>query len=184
MPIDRYTTDELSSVIATSIRILTSHGFSPATSFRAGAWMAGQNVMEALAQNNIVMDSSALNRRYIKQRYGTQPLFQWVSDLWSHIDARSQPYSISTETRPVWEVPNNGCLADYTTADDMLDVFQQNVELWRENSDENVFVSIGFHQESSRRYLDRVNEALVRIKRLAKRENLPVVFTGRPQDYL
>lgn len=184
VPIDRYDTAELSSVIQTSINILTAQGFRKPNSFRAGGGMANQNVFNALAQNGFMLDSSAMNTRFFKQRFGDIPLCAWIAELWPKINDLSQPYKMNTSSGDIWQIPSNGCVADYTSTDEILDVFHKNVAVWKKCQHEPVFVSIGFHQETAARFLNRLDSALVEIKTLARKNNLPIVFSSDPLPYL
>jgi len=182
--IDQYNVEELTRVIQTSIDILMAEGFHRPYSFRAGGYMAGQNVFEALSKNRFKLDASAGNIRFVKKRFGDVPFVRWVSELWSHIDDCSQPYKMSTTHGDIWQLPNNGCLADYTTAEDILEVFDKNVRTWQQLQEQPVFISIGFHQETAGKFLDRVDSAITAIKEISLKQNLPVVFSANPLAYL
>lgn len=184
VPIDQFSVNELSKVVEVSIDTLTSEGFRRPTSFRAGGWMAGENVLQALVKNNFMLDASAGNVKFVKQRFNGMPLVTKMSKLWPHINDCSQPYKMEIENDEIWQFPNNGCLADYTTSEDIIDVFERNVKLWRQSKNQPIFVSIGFHQETAVKYLERIDKAVTSIKAMAKKQNLPVVFSADPLSYL
>lgn len=180
VPIDRFDVIELSKVLRTSIEILTAQGFRRARSFRAGGWMGGKNVLDALTENGFSVDASAGNVKYVIERFGDIPLCQWMTELWPHIDDCSQPYKVNTVNGDIWEIPNNGCLVDYTTTEQILEIFAKNLELWKQTPEKDVFVSTGFHQETADRCLARLDASIVLIKEQAEREGLPVIFIANP----
>jgi len=185
VPIDRYEVDELVKILQTSIELLTSEGFRRPHSFRAGGCMGGINIQEALTQSAFTLDSSAGNIPFMARRLGDDiPWTQWANSLWGHIDDLTQPYEMNTSSGHLWQMPINGHLADYANADEMLAVFEKNVALWQSAPDQSAFVSIGFHQETAARFLDRVDEVVAAIKTMATKQNLPVVFTASPLKYL
>ena len=182
--VDKFGEEELTRVIQASIDILTNEGFRRAYSFRAGGYMAGQNVFNALTKNGFKLDASAANVRFVKKRFGDVSFVREISELWSKIDDCSQPYKMSTANGELWQLPNNGCLADYTTAEDILEVFDKNVRNWQQCQEKPVFISIGFHQETACKFLDRVDDAVTAIKEISWKQSLPVVFTANPLAYL
>ena len=161
-------------MIGFSIATLEANGLGHAKSFRAGGWMAMDNVRQALVAKGIVWDSSAVPQPYLAAELGTLPLLQWVGDEWKGTTAASQPYVIPTAKGPLKEVPDNGALADYVSADEMVDVFQQAKTRWIADKTKNQVVSIGFHQETAANYLPRVRAALDRIFAIAKTEQIPI----------
>lgn len=184
VPIDRFEVEELCKVIETSNKIISEHGFRPATSFRAGGWMGGENVHEAIVSMGFRSDSSAANTRFVKARLGDMPIYRWITELWPDIHDNSQPYRLNTKVGDIWELPNNACLVDYTSADEVVDVFEKNLLLWKQNPERDVFVSTGFHQETAARHLCRLDEAIIKIKDLSIQQSLPLVFIGDPTTIL
>lgn len=182
--IDQFSVNELTNVIQACVDILTKEDFCRPLSFRAGGYMAGQNVFEALSNNGFKIDASAGNISFIKQRFGDVPFVRAIEELWPHIDDCSQPYKVTTATGELWQIPNNGCLADYTTQEDILNVFQKNVSNWKKSQDQPIFVSIGFHQETACNFLGRLDDAVTEIKEISQKNNLPVVFAANPLTYL
>ena len=184
VPIDRYDTAELSKVIGASIDILTEQGFRRPNSFRAGGGMANQKVFNALGENGFVLDSSAMNSRFFRQRFGDIPLCTWMENLWPNVNDISQPYKMNTSSGDIWQIPNNGGLANYTSTDEILEVFHKNVKEWQDRKHESVVISFGFHQETAARFLDSLDSAVVEIKRYSQVSGLPVVFSANPLPYM
>ena len=181
VPVHYYRTDELTDVIGKSISILQNNGFDRAKSFRAGAWMAGENVLEALVRNGISIDCSGMNRRFIQAKFAAEPIDIWGAELWPDIHDTSQPYQVATPAGNLWEFPNNGSLADYASTEDMMSIFQNNIA---SIGGRDIYISIGFHQETARKYLAKIDAVIKEIERLAVDLNYQVVYSGKPQDYL
>jgi hypothetical protein len=163
VPISAYDVDELRQVMRFSVDTLASHGFGEATSFRAGGWMADVNVREALVLEGFATESSAVPADYLAEEIGHLPLHGWVAELWSGTTNTSQPYVLETESGALVEVPDNGALADYVSADEMFDVYLAGKDQWLGDKERDVVVSIGFHQETAARYVSRVETALERM---------------------
>jgi hypothetical protein len=174
VPISAYDEPELEKVVKFSISTLESHGFGRAKSFRAGGWMARENVRQALVANGITWDSSAVPQPFLSQELRGLPLLEWLGELWSGTTAASQPYRITTPAGSLNEVPDNGALADYVTAEEMVAVFQQAKERYLQNKSVPQVVSLGFHQETAARYLPRLQEALTKMNAIAKAEKIPM----------
>jgi hypothetical protein len=159
VPISAYDREELRDVIRFSIDTLDDNGFGRAVSFRAGGWMAASHVREALFDEGMLIDSSAVPADFLEGEIGHLPLHDWVTALWEGTDASSQPYPLDGLT----EVPDNGALADYVTADEMLSVYEQAKEQLAADPERDVLVNIGFHQETAAEYLPRISDALERM---------------------
>jgi hypothetical protein len=170
VPISEYAVDELRSVIQLSIDELGAAGFGRAMSFRAGGWMAAPNVREALAAEGLRVDSSAVAAYFLEDEIGDTDLYRWVDALWGGTDSTSQPYPLDGLT----EVPDNGALADYVTADEMYSVYLDAKELLAAEPTEDVVVNIGFHQETAARYLHRVEAALALMFEDAEANDVPL----------
>ena len=174
--ISAYTTGELQSVIRTSTTTLRANGFALGKSFRAGGWMASPSVREALTAEGITVDSSAANVPLLADELAGLPVVGWLRNLWGSITTTSQPYAIPTRAGTLKEIPDNGALADYVTAAEMVSVFQAHKARWRANPSATTVMSIGFHQETAKTYLPRMQGAITQIKQIAAAERIPVVF--------
>ncbi len=174
VPISAYDEAELEKVIRFSVTTLEGNGLGHARSFRAGGWMAKDHVRQALVANGIVWDSSAVPQPFLAGELRGLPVLDWLGELWRDTTPASQPYKISTPAGTLNEVPDNGALADYVTAEEMVDVFQQAKARYLKNKTQPQVVSLGFHQETATRYLPRLRDALVRIDAIARAEKIPV----------
>jgi hypothetical protein len=172
-----YTLNELRSVIHYSVNTLTQHGFHHATSFRAGGWQANRTVLTALADEGFTLDASATDSRYLDDAWRGYNLPSFVHRLWPSISPSSQPYTVALNgSEHLVEPPNNGCLADYVTGDDMLQAFITNAGRLRTSPAQDVYLSIGFHQETAAEYLPHVRDAIEQIADYASRNDIPYEF--------
>jgi hypothetical protein len=78
------------------------------------------------------------------------------------------------------EVPDNGCLADYVTADQMVDTFKAVVQSGQREA-KPVVLSLGFHQETAAKFLPRLRNALLEIELRAAMQRIPLSY-DRLQD--
>lgn len=179
VPIDLYSVDELRKVIRFSTKTLSAYGYGKATHFRTGAWLGAPNVLEALVQEGFTVDSSEVPPELLKPQLGLFPIYKWVSRLWGSTKITTQPHSIETPAGRILEIPDNGALADYMEASQMMAVFQAGVETLKQNPDRDVLVHIGFHQETAHRYLSRVVNTIDGILRFSKQNKVPVHFVNR-----
>jgi hypothetical protein len=175
VPISEYTTDDLRKVVKFSLDTLEQNGFGRAKSFRTGGWMAKQSVRDAVAAEGITAEQSAVPVEFLKGKLGDYPVYSWLGEIWQGTNRTSQPYMLDTSTQKLLEVPDNGCLSDYMTADQMLDVFHANKDTFLADKTKTVVVSIGFHEETASMYIPILEDALTRIYDEAKKENLPLV---------
>lgn len=176
-----YTNQELRKIIAHSLKILKREKFNRSRSFRAGGWQADDNVLTALALEGFTLDSSATDAEFLKPAWGNRNLYGFVKTLWKDTDPISQPYVYKTSSgRKILELPNNSCLSDYMTGSAMLEVFQKNAKLLESDPKKNVYLSIGFHQETAARYLPRLREAINLIREDANKKNVKIEFIVNP----
>ncbi len=176
-----YTTAELRKIIARSVEILRREKFNRPTSFRAGGWQADDKVLEALAAEGFTLDSSATDANFLQKEWEKYKLYGMVGKLWDGTNPTSQPYFYTTSSGlKILELPNNGSLSDYVTGSDMLKVFQSNALILKKNPKKNVYLSIGFHQESAAEYLPRLREAIKLIRSYSKRNKIPIEFVVAP----
>jgi hypothetical protein len=181
VPISAYEVDELVRIINFSNETLERNGFGHPVSFRSGGWMSQSNVIDALILSGMKLDSSAVPTVHLdKDNFRGLHLFGWLVPMWEGITSTSQPYVMGPAGRQLWQVPNNGCLADYMTGDMMLEVFKENAAALRDNPGQNQFVVIGFHQESASSYIGNVRDAVEKIKQYAHENDIPFEFARMP----
>lgn len=154
-----YEVPELRAILRQSRTLLTRAGFDVAPSFRAGGWMADARVLEAIRAEGFLIDSSATDPAWHDELAGV-PLRARIGEVWPGVTATSAPFVIPTPAGPVLEMPDTGALADYVTAAEMEGHLRTALDRLAHDPAHDVFVHIGFHQETAQRYSTRVAEAI------------------------
>jgi len=151
-----YTREENAELFNAAADVFVDRGLGRPTTFRAGGWTADAGVLHGLADAGFVADTSA-NSWSLMEEWADGfegGLYDWNEEYWAAIDATSQPYwpSEASPDRPgepsipILEVPDNGILADYVTADEMIAVLEAN---WNGGALlEPTVLSVGFHNRS------------------------------------
>ncbi len=152
-----YTEQEYATLLEAADEIFVEHGLGKPITFRAGGWTADAGVLRALEATGYVADTSAANWSCLEEWDGNAngELWAFLTDQWSEIDATSQPYFPSQEDAGVpgepsigiLEVPDNACLADYVSGDEMIAVLDANFD--GEPLHEPKVWSIGFHNRTA-----------------------------------
>ena len=168
--VEAYTTDEFEAITRKSQALLQANGFEIGNSFRAGAWLAGPHVREAIRRAGFLVDSSATDTVWHDEIAHTA-LPATMKKTWPTVTRLSQPFLIETPAGMILEMPDTGALADYVTAKEMTDHIDEAVSLIQNNQDR--YVHIGFHQETAARYLPRVTAA---VKAIQAKHGRLVVF--------
>lgn len=183
--LEAYDALEVKKIIHKSVEILTKHNFKRPTSFRAGAWQTGPNVTEALASEGFLIDSSATVTDFIDPSWGIgSELHRWIKKLWPNMKVTQNPYILYNKNgRVLWEVPNNGSLADYTKSDVIMKVLKKNVDDYVKNPVPRKYVNIGFHQETAEKNLPRIIEAIEKIIVYGKKKGVPIQFSHFPLNF-
>lgn len=130
-----YGHDAMSALLQRADAIFAERGLGKPTTFRAGGWTADINTLKALADNDYVADTSALNWKYIQEEWPDTELLSWNMTHWNPINDTSQPYYPSS-TDPltpsdsdhlsILEVPDNGVMIDYVSNEEMKGIFDAN----------------------------------------------------------
>ncbi|MBF0363135.1 MAG: hypothetical protein HQK49_19090 [Oligoflexia bacterium] len=180
VPIWVYTKEELIKIIATSKEILMKQKFKEPKSFRAGGWMATSDVLYALAESGIKIDCSSIPSCYSLSGWDEGYLKKWVNQIWASIKPTEQPFIVGEGHQQIIELPNNGHLSDYVSAKQMLESFKNMVDELKKNPSKDIYLSLGFHQESAAEYLINLQEAIELIKEWALQNNVPYEFATFP----
>jgi len=121
--------------------------------------------MSALAAEGFLVDSSEVAHEHLPRGFGD------VDILWPNATRVSQPYRVQGS---LVEVPDNGCLADYVTSDQMVDNFHAVV---KSNVGKPAVLSLGFHQETAAKFLPRLRSALLEIELRAAMQKIPLQYS-------
>lgn len=176
-----YSEEDLRKVIRLSTKTLAQQGFGQAKSFRAGAWQADRKVLRALAKEGFTLDSSATDAEYLKARWGKTLLYPVTKKIWPDTTATSQPYAIDLgRGLTILELPNNACLADYVSGEQIRDAFLKNVVLFKQDPSKDIYVAMGFHQETALKFLANLRSGIDLIRAEALKDKLPIEFVVPP----
>lgn len=178
--IGAYEIEELQKVIAFSVKTLEDEGLGRAVSFRSGAWLGRNSVLIALAREGFLRDSSSVATVHFDDEFFTDSVwYEWLNDLWPNIEPDSQPFMKTLqdekEARTILEIPDNGALADYVRANQMVQVYERCLAYKRMHPNEHVTMNFGFHDVNAFRYLERVTEGIRLIRERAKQDNIKIV---------
>ncbi len=185
--VSSYDEAQFTTILEAAKTLFAAHGLGTPTAFRAGGWTAELNTLRSLHDAGFTVDSSAANWQYLTdwENVPGAILYQWNMQHWATIDDTSQPYYPSetdilqsgAPTLPVLEVPDNGILVDYATADLMRKIFDEN---WPQGTAlmAPANYSIGYHPpDFSPDFYQRIDEALQHCDQfLASKGDGPVVY--------
>jgi hypothetical protein len=157
--LEAYTVDEIRALMRESRRILAEHGLATGPWFRAGGWIAGPKVREALVREGFQVDSSATDTVWFDELEGFR-LPARVHELWPEVNRTSAPFAIATPAGRLVEMPDTGALADYTEAQEICDHLADAISRLQADPGTDIYVHTGFHQETAAKYVDRVIAAL------------------------
>jgi len=181
-----YTQAELDKLFAKANELFVAHGLKKPTSFRAGGWTATSDVLKSLVKAGHKTDASACNWARLEEwkDVAGATIYQWNQEHWNPVDERTQPYypssdDILADAAPhlsILEVPDNGALVDYVTAQEMIDMFRANFD-GRALPEARQY-SIGYHPvDFSESFFSRIDTALYEIdKHLAVDDHGPVIY--------
>jgi hypothetical protein len=184
--VSAYTREEFTELLLAADALFEANGLGKPTSFRAGGWTAEINTLQSLADAGYLTDTSALNWQYLEEWMGVQNgvLYTWNMSHWASIGDTSQPYypaeaDILSPGDPdvgVLELPDNGALVDYVTAEEMIAIFDANFD--RTPLMEPRAFSIGYHPPNfSVLYQTRLRDTLFHVQDfLASYHDGPVVY--------
>ena len=163
--LEAYEVSELRAIVRKSKELLARAGFKVGESFRAGGWLAGPRVHEAIRSEGFTVDSSATDSRWHDElaRYRLHSL---IAEYWPAVSETTQPYAIDTPAGALLEMPDTGALADYVTASEMEAHLARAAARVGDPPAHTVYAHIGFHQETAAKYVDRIIDAITQVKRL------------------
>jgi hypothetical protein len=166
-----YTQDALTRLITCSDNILIENGFKKSLHFRAGGWQLGAKLIAALDANGFIWDSSEIDADLIASRWHQDSnMIKMLRQLHPNSTPLDQPYELSEK---LMEYPNNAALADYTSTEQIVNLFENLIE-----ADKKVMV-LGFHQETAADFLERLEQAIPKMETIAKAKNVQLVWVSQ-----
>lgn len=161
---------DLSRLLACSGERLVQQGFDRPLHFRAGGWQLGPKLASALLANGFVWDSSSIDYHLLLGRWAPDSA---LVGMLKTLHPQASPLDQPRELLPgLMHYPNNAALADYTSADDLLRIFDSLLEQRK------TVMVLGFHQETADHYLPRLEEAIKRIEQTAASRGVEIRWAG------
>lgn len=156
--LESYSVKELRALVRTSKKLLGDAGVSLGSSFRAGAWLAGPRVREAIRAEGFRIDCSATHTRFHDEIRNTA-LPALIRSTWPNQTEFTQPFTLPTKAGTLVEVPDTGALADYITAAEMIAHVGEAVAR-SARSRQPLTIHLGFHQETAAAFGLRIRDAV------------------------
>lgn len=161
-----YSQLELTQLVACGSELLVKNGFQRPRHFRAGAWQFGPKLQAALEANRFSWDSSYIDANLLTTRWHKDShMVRLLKQLHPQSTPIDQPFALSVG---LMEYPNNAGLADYTSAKQLLQLFEQLV------SARHPVMVLGFHQETASDHLANLERAIPHMEKLARQKNVRI----------
>lgn len=161
--LDAYSVGELRALLRTSRRLLEQTKLPLTTTFRAGGYLGTPKVLQALQEEGYTVDSSATDHRQLEERKD-EVLPSRIKAIWPKVDTSTQPFFIPTPQGQLLEMPI-AAFADYAEAAEIVAIFEAAHARLRQDPARDQFVVLGFHQETSVEFGNRLREAFAQIKK-------------------
>lgn len=158
--LDAYSVPELRALLRTSKQRLEATKLPVSKSFRAGGYLGTPKVLQAAAEEGFTIDSSATDHRQLDERKD-EVLPKRLQAIWPGVDAASQPWKL--QGGKLLEVPI-AAFADYATADEIVKLFEAAHGKLAKDPTRDVYVVLGFHQETAGEFGDRIAQAMTTVR--------------------
>ncbi len=166
-----YSQQALTQLVACSRDVLVNNGFDQAIHFRAGGWQLGPKLIVALEASGFVWDSSTIDANLLMTRWHEESgMVQMLKQLHPISTPLDQPYPLNAQ---LMEYPNNAALADYTSTQQIVTLFE-NLILNKNLSNNIKVMVLGFHQETATDFLVRLEDAIPQMEAIAQVHNIEI----------
>jgi hypothetical protein len=160
--LDAYGVPELRVLLRTSRRLLEQTHTPISKTFRAGGYLGTPKVLQAIREEGFTVDSSATDFRQLDERKD-EILPKRIQAIWPGVDPTTQPWLVRAPGGSVLEMPI-AAFADYVTADEIVAVFEAAHARLQKDPGRDVFVVVGFHQETAHDFAGRLGEAMKKVR--------------------
>ncbi|MEJ7599667.1 MAG: hypothetical protein WKG01_17300 [Kofleriaceae bacterium] len=160
--LDAYGVAELRSMVKTSRRLLEQLKLPLSKTFRAAGYLGTPKVLQAIHDEGFTVDSSATDHRQLDER-ADEVLPKRIHAIWPKVDTQSQPFSIQVPGGQLLEMPI-AAFADYATSAEMIVIFDAALARLRATPTKDVFVVLGFHQETAEEFGGRLADAIEQVR--------------------
>jgi hypothetical protein len=162
LDLDAYSVPELRAILRTSRRLLDGMHLPISKTFRAGGYLGTPKVLQAIHEEGFTVDSSATDYRQLDERKD-EVLPMRVNAIWPGVDTTTQPWFVPAPGGSLLEMPI-AAFADYATVDEIVAVFEAAHARLQKAPGRDVFVVVGFHQETAQEFSGRLVEALKKVR--------------------
>jgi predicted deacetylase len=162
MDLDAYSVTELRAQVRTSRQLLEQLHLPISKTFRAGGYLATPKVLQAIAEEGFLVDSSATDYRQLDERKD-EVLPKRIHAIWPGIEPTSQPWWIHPPNAEILELPI-AAIADYAATEEIVGVLEAAHARLTKDPSRDVFVVLGFHQETAQDFGKRVGDALAQLR--------------------
>jgi hypothetical protein len=160
--LDAYGVPELRALLRTSRRLLEGTRVPISRSFRAGGFLGTPKVLQAIREEGFTVDSSATDHRQLDERKD-EVLPKRIQAIWPDVDQAAQPWLVDAPGGQLLELPI-AAFADYATAAEIVAIFEAARARLRGAPGRDVFVVLGFHQETASEFAGRLVEAMAKVR--------------------
>lgn len=168
-----YGPDQIRSLLNHHMDLMQEHGFGRPRVLHAAGWMATPGVLEGIAAAGLRYDLSGVTPATFRRRLQWYPLYQKMESIWQDQAFRA-PGIVDTRQGSVIQVSHISALADYLSADEILEAWNLLEADWAANPRRPLVFHLSFHQETAMQYLPRVSSALQRIFARAQNSSMAV----------
>ena len=160
--LDAYSVAELRLLVRTSRTLLDQLKIPISRTFRAGGYLGTPKVLQAIRDEGLAVDSSATDHRQLDER-ADEVLPKRIKAIWPSVDTASQPFVVEVPGGQMLEMPI-AAFADYASAAEMVAIFDAAQARLKRAPSKDVFVVLGFHQETAEEFGTRLGDALDQIR--------------------
>ena len=160
--LDAYGVSELRVLLRTSRRLLEQLHLSVSKTFRAGGYLGTPKVLQAIREEGFTVDSSATDFRQLDERKD-EVLPRRIQAIWPGVETTTQPWLVRAPGGSLLEMPI-AAFADYATADEIIAVFDAAHARLQKDRSRDVFVVVGFHQETAHEFASRLRDAMQKLR--------------------
>lgn len=160
--LDAYSVPDLRVLMRTSRRLLDGTHVPISSTFRAGGYLGTPKVLQAAREEGFTVDCSATDYRQLDERKD-EVLPRRIQAIWPRVETTSQPWLVEAAGGSLLEMPI-AAFADYATVAEIVAVFDAANARLQNAPGRDVFVVVGFHQETADEFSGRLREALATVR--------------------
>ncbi len=160
--LDAYSVADLRAMLRTSRRLLEEARLPVSKTFRAGGYLGTPKVLQAIRDEGYTVDSSATDHRQLDERKA-EVLPKRIAAIWPRVETMTQPFLVQVPGGQLLEMPI-AAFADYATAAEMVAIFEAAHAALRAAPTRDMFVVLGFHQETAAEYAGRIGDAMQQVR--------------------